>query len=215
MHTSLRIAAALVAILLASTAAEAKRHHGHRGHHSPRYHRTIDKLPAAVTGCVDDNSGRKVCSGSQERTQEARKGNTPHRAAHGSGNVCSGKTGVCTNVASSHAGQFQAYINDLEARGATIYYMGGYRPGPCWSGGLHPCGLALDVCQDSRDHVSGHKNCHLPGRQELASIAAAHGLFEGGQWCHGDMGHAQVGMSAAPCGSNLYSAVSKFKMAHR
>lgn len=128
-----------------------------------------------------------------------------------SGVVRSKKTGATARVSPRYAGAFQAYIDDLESRGAAIYYMGGYRKGPCWAGGLHPCGKALDVCQDSRDHVSGHKNCHMPGRAELARIAAAHGLFEGGQWCHGDMGHVQVGETAAPCRRTLYSAVDTYK----
>lgn len=138
----------------------------------------------------------------------------PSRVAVGPGKVCSRKTGVCVHVAASHSADFQAYIDDLEQNhGATIYYMGGYRPGPCANYSLHPCGLALDVCQDYRGHVSGHKNCHLPGPHELATIAAAHGLFEGGQWCHSDYGHAQVGVTAAKCGGNLYSAVGKYKAA--
>lgn len=136
---------------------------------------------------------------------------TRQRGPDGPGVVRSKKTGATAHVSPRYAGAFQAYIDDLESRGAAIYYMGGYRKGPCWAGGLHPCGKALDVCQDSRDHVSGAKNCHLPGRAELARVAAAHGLFEGGQWCNGDMGHVQVGETAAPCRSNLYGAVAKFK----
>ena len=135
----------------------------------------------------------------------------PSYEQSGSGIVRSKKTGATARVSPRYAAAFQAYVDDLESRGAAIYYMGGYRKGPCWVGGLHPCGKALDVCQDARDRVSGLKNCHLPGRAELARIAAAHGLFEGGQWCHGDMGHVQVGETAAPCRSNLYASVKKFK----
>jgi len=120
--------------------------------------------------------------------------------ANGSGIVISKKTGAKAHVGASHAAAFQAYIDDLEAHGAAVRFMGGIRRGKCWSGGMHPCGKALDVCQLSRGRVDGR--CHLPGRQAIASIAAQHGLFEGGQWCHSDYGHAQVGESAAACGSS-------------
>lgn len=115
------------------------------------------------------------------------------------GNVVSHKTGATAHVGAQFASRFQAYIDDIEAHGATVRFMGGIRRGHCWSGGMHPCGKALDVCQTGRGRVDAR--CHLPSRHELARIAAAHGLFEGGQWCHSDYGHAQVGESAAACGS--------------
>lgn len=118
---------------------------------------------------------------------------------NGTGSVVSHKTGATARVGVQFASRFQSYIDDLEARGATVKFMGGIRRGHCWSGGMHPCGKALDVCQTGRGRVDAR--CHLPSRHELAHIAAAHGLFEGGQWCHSDYGHAQVGESAAPCGS--------------
>jgi hypothetical protein len=115
------------------------------------------------------------------------------------GVVTSKKTGATARVGAQYAAKFQAYIDDLEAQGAVIRFMGGIRRGKCWSGGMHPCGKALDVCQTARDRVD--PRCHLPSRHELARIASAHGLFEGGQWCRGDMGHVQAGVSAAPCGA--------------
>lgn len=114
------------------------------------------------------------------------------------GIVVSKKTGATAHVGVAFAGRFQAYIDDIEGRGASVRFMGGIRRGHCWSGGLHPCGKALDVCQTGRGRVD--PRCHLPSRHELGRIAAAHGLFEGGQWCHSDYGHVQVGESAAPCG---------------
>ncbi len=115
------------------------------------------------------------------------------------GVVVSQKTGAKARVGDAYTAQFQAYINDLEAQGASIKFMGGIRRGKCWSGGLHPCGKAIDVCQLGRGRVDSR--CHLPSRTQIAAIAARHGLFEGGQWCHSDYGHAQVGVSAAACGS--------------
>jgi hypothetical protein len=44
----------------------------------------------------------------------------------------------------------------------------------------------------------------LPDRASLARIAAAHGLFEGGRWCHSDYGHAQISVTAAACGEDPY-----------
>lgn len=136
---------------------------------------------------------------------EARQGEST-----GSGVVRSAKTGATARVAPRHRAKFQAYIDDLESRGAAVYYMGGLRRGRCSLASQHPCGGALDVCQDRRDRVSGRKNCHLPQRADLISIAARHGLFEGGQWCNGDMGHAQVIPTASTCSRNLYADVASF-----
>lgn len=119
------------------------------------------------------------------------------------GTVVSHKTGAKASVSDRYVGRFQAYVDDLEAGGASVRFMGGFRRGHCWSGGLHPCGMALDVCQLSRGVVDRH--CNLPGRMAVARIAEAHNLFEGGQWCHSDYGHVQVGESAAACG-NFMSA---------
>ena len=128
------------------------------------------------------------------------------RAIDANGNagvIISKKTGASARVGVQFASRFQAYIDDLEANGATVRFMGGLRRGKCWSGGMHPCGKALDVCQTGRGRVDAR--CHLPPRRELARIAAAHGLFEGGQWCHSDYGHVQVGVSAAACGQRDYT----------
>lgn len=142
------------------------------------------------------------------RTHKHRRG-----AVDASGNaatctVHSRKTGASARVGCSHVSAFQGYLDDLEAGGATIYFVGGIRRGRCWSGGMHPCGKAIDVCQLSRGRVAA--KCHLPGRQAIAAIAARHGLFEGGQWCHSDYGHAQAGVSAAACSTTL-TAKSKHR----
>jgi hypothetical protein len=121
-------------------------------------------------------------------------------------NIRSNKTGAHASVSPRYASQFQAYIDDLEAAGATIKFIGGYRKGSCSPRHLHPCGKALDVCQLSRGRVDSR--CHLPNRTAIALIAARHGLFEGGQWCNSDYGHAQVGQTAAPCNGTTASARS-------
>ena len=178
----------------------------------------VAAVPAYPVTETTGRPGRRAASPSTKGLRTAAHSRRSREASlrpsyeqSGSGIVRSKKTGATARVSPRYAAAFQAYVDDLESRGAAIYYMGGYRKGPCWIGGLHPCGKALDVCQDARDRVSGLKNCHRPGRAELARIAAAHGLFEGGQWCHGDMGHVQVGETAAPCRSNLYASVKKFK----
>jgi hypothetical protein len=112
------------------------------------------------------------------------------------GNVTS-QAGAKATVGTRYAAQFQAYIRDLEAAGARILFMGGVRPGRCSSASMHPCGRALDVCQLRRGVVD--RRCNLPSRSAIAAIAARHGLFEGGQWCRSDYGHAQVGISAQAC----------------
>jgi D-alanyl-D-alanine carboxypeptidase len=119
--------------------------------------------------------------------------------ADGNGNVVSHKTGASARVGAEFAAKFQGYVDAIEAAGGTVYFMGGIRRGHCGLASLHPCGRALDICQVSRGRVD--PRCHLPSRHELARIAEAHGLFEGGRWCHSDYGHAQVGETAAACGS--------------
>ncbi len=128
----------------------------------------------------------------------------------GSGIVRSQKTGATARVSPKYAPKFQAFIDALESQyGATIMFMGGYRRGPCANYSQHPCGAALDYCQLSRGRVDGR--CRLPGRSIVIALASRLGLEEGGQWCHHDYGHVQGMKSAGPCGSNIYSAVSKFK----
>ena len=117
------------------------------------------------------------------------------------GIVVSHKTGATARVGAAHAAAFQSYVDDLEAHGAVVRFMGGIRGGRCSSGHMHPCGRALDVCQLSRGRVDGR--CNLPGPVRIAAIAAAHGLFEGAQWCSSDYGHAQVGVSAPACGTQM------------
>jgi len=133
----------------------------------------------------------------------ARRHHQPTLDANGNGGlVVSHKTGATARVGSQYAALFQGYIDAVEAAGATVRFMGGIRRGHCWSGGMHPCGKALDVCQTGRGRVD--PRCHLPPRHQLAQIASAHGLFEGGRWCHSDYGHAQVGESSAACGQRQY-----------
>lgn len=127
--------------------------------------------------------------------------------------VRSHKTGAVAEVAVRFAAKFQSYINDLEAHGARILFMGGYRKGHCSPRHMHPCGRALDVCQTSRDKVA--RRCHLPPRKVMAHIAKRHGLFEGGQWCHGDYGHAQVGISAPACSEHSLMARRHKRRHHR
>lgn len=211
-----RIALAALAALstLAVTPAEAGPTRAKNAQVGPAH--DVAAVPAYPTAAMPGLANRAHGLASK-RTRTAHRAARGQDASHGapqaesgSGVVRSKKTGATARVAARHAAAFQAYIDDLEARGARVYYMGGIRPGPCWIGGLHPCGKALDVCQDSRDVVSRAKNCRLPGRAELARIAARHGLFEGGQWCNGDMGHVQA-EDSRPCRGNLYSAVAKFK----
>jgi hypothetical protein len=119
--------------------------------------------------------------------------------ADGNGNVVSHKTGASAHVGWQYAAKFQGYVDAIEATGATVYFMGGIRRGHCSNSSLHPCGKALDVCQTGRGRVAA--KCRLPDRSTLARIAEAHGLFEGGQWCSSDYGHAQVGVTAEACGN--------------
>jgi len=113
--------------------------------------------------------------------------------------IKSKKTGATAQVAPARQASFQAYIDEVEAHGAAIKFMHGVRRERCAPPRhKHACGDALDTCQERRDVVS--PACHLPPRQTMISIAARHGLTEGGQWCDGDRGHVEAGPAAAACG---------------
>src|SRR5262245_25081360 len=134
-------------------------------------------------------------------------------ALDGNGNkapgiVVSSKTGARARVGIAYAARFQAYINDLEKKyGARVLFMGGIRPGRCLPESQHPCGKALDVCQLGWGKVD--PRCNLPDRVTLGRIAAAHGLFEGGRWCHSDYGHVQTSVTAAACGEGPFRIVRR------
>lgn len=149
----------------------------------------------------DDMSGRA-------HRRRARSASAPEAA--GVGIVRSGKTGATARVSGRYAGKFQAYIDALEARGAVIRFMGGIRPGHCSNRSLHPCGMALDVCQTARGVVD--RRCRMPGRKAAVALAASLGLVEGGRWCHSDYGHVQA-KETGGCGSNLYAALARHKRA--
>jgi hypothetical protein len=63
------------------------------------------------------------------------------------------KSGASANVASSAQGKFQALVTWLDAHNYPIKFMGGIRPGKCWSGGMHPCGKAIDINQVARGRI--------------------------------------------------------------
>lgn len=107
--------------------------------------------------------------------------------------VCSKKTGAWASVSPKYRDRFQNYIDALEQEGASVYYMGGIRGGTCViPQHKHPCGMALDVCQDRRDGVQKERFCNLPPRSKMMELARKEGLFEGGAWCLPDRGHVEV-----------------------
>ncbi len=210
MISRITMAAIAAATTIALSApAEASHHRTAQSRHAPGF---VDA--AAIPAYPTDRQARghrvghraathrvaSTTSTYQADDEDSRQERPPVAASRG-GIVRSHKTGATAHVGARYASMFQGYVDALEATGATIRFMGGIRRGRCSSGSMHPCGKALDVCQLSRDRVDSR--CHLPGRDAMARIAAANGLFEGGQWCHGDMGHAQVGVSAAACGSTM------------
>lgn len=201
------------ATAFATTNAHAKHyHHHHYAHHHYRKHvetgeRVFYSKPAYEDVADADQrylhaslSGyRAYASYTPEETTKSHERHVDY--AGGGGLVRSHKTGATARVSFRAAGAMQSYIDDIEANGGTVYFMGGNRAGHCSPRHMHSCGLALDVCQLSRGVVAS--KCHLPGPGALAEIAARHGLFEGGQWCNSDYGHAQLGVSAAACGNIL------------
>jgi len=153
-----------------------------------------------ATGAADMTTG--VAKGTPQMVKGALDGN----GNKAPGIVVSSKTGARARVGIAYAARFQAYINDLEKNyGARVLFMGGIRPGRCLPESQHPCGKALDVCQLGWGRVD--QRCNLPDRVTLGRIAAAHGLFEGGRWCHSDYGHAQTSVTAAACGNGPFRIV--------
>lgn len=219
------LAAAAVAILALSTPAEAARRHHQptaQAGYSQVTHYCGDRVCPANRPPIDRQSasrydkapraasraGAGKPAASQERWQTAEAPKASQKPSYGSGIVRSGKTGATAHVSPRFAPIAQAIVDDLERQGASIRFMGGYRRGPCWAGGLHPCGLAIDLCQTGRGVVD--RRCNLPSRAVEARIAAAHGALSGGVWCNQDRGHVQLGQTAGACGRNIYAAVSSY-----
>ena len=208
MRSTLNIVATIAAILTLTVAAEA------RGRH------VNQQTSYSITGCEYNNDGHTICGGAAQVTP-SQNNITPHKGrkvakaekpvqdangneAVGSGIVVSHKTGATAHLAASVAPKFQHLLNALEGSGATIYYMGGIRAGHCSLGSQHPCGWALDICQDSRGHVSGAKDCHLPAPEEMHRLIVAAGLYGGEVWCSTDYGHVQAKDSGSNCGPSGY-----------
>lgn len=166
---------------------------------------TTEEITVATpvaTGAAEMTTG--LVKDTTQKVKGALDGNGNKAPAPGI--VVSSKTGARARVGIAYAARFQAYINDLENNyGARVLFMGGIRPGRCLPESQHPCGKALDVCQLGWGRVD--QRCNLPDRVTLGRIAAAHGLFEGGRWCHSDYGHAQTSVTAAACGNSPFRIV--------
>ena len=198
-----KLIAAAIAVVSISTANAQARPTPEPVAQNGRYISNNDGHYDFVVGPTAGNQASTRKLNTHRAAHRIAKGRETHQFASngesGSGIIRSAKTGATARVAPRYASRFQAYIDDLEAHGAAIYYMGGYRPGQCSKGSQHPCGKALDVCQDSRGHVSGLRDCHLPSPTEMARIAEAHDLHEGAVWCNTDYGHAQVEKTGSDC----------------
>ena len=169
-------------------------------------------VPPAITcdndgHCTTASAPAPMSTARNSRSENKNTVATAPRRLDANGNAVVGvvislKTGAHARVGIAYAARFQAYIDDLETNhGARVLFMGGIRPGHCSPASEHPCGKALDVCQRRRGVVD--PRCNLPGRVVLGRIAASHGLFEGGRWCHSDYGHAQIGVTAAACADRI------------
>lgn len=102
--------------------------------------------------------------------------------------VIRSRSGATARVASSHAHQFRCLVNEIDATGYRIRFMGGVRAGSCAPpANKHPCGLALDIDQTARDVT-------LRGfpRQASTVLAKRCGLFPGSEWRNADTGHFEV-----------------------
>lgn len=165
--------------------------------HTRHYHHIARSVPAGEIrcdrfGCRADHIRVRMTITLRHHARHETRARIDANGNAASGVIRSSKTGATAHVASRYQFQFQALLDDFEARGATVYYMGGIRKGRCSLGSQHPCGWAVDFCQDYRGHVSGLRDCHLPGPAEFHAIVREHGLYDGSVWCNGDYGHVQV-----------------------
>lgn len=214
------LAAISIAAVLGSPADARQDQHKSAG---PTSKVDVAAVPAYPTDANRNVAVRHAASPALKRSRSgnraSREANPHQRASNaesGSGIVRSAKTGAVVHVSPKWADKFQAYIDDLEGHGAAVYYMGGFRKGRCSLASQHPCGSALDVCQDRRGHVSGAKDCNLPGPVEMASIAARHGLFEGGVWCgNPDYGHVQGIATGSICAARGTFGPRQHRLASR
>ena len=196
-YARITLAALAVATIAFSAPAEA-RHHPASQHNG----RMIDA--AAAPAYPITHYARTANAPRQPRHRRVaaeRRHHRPHEASHATSRRSYGESGMATvrsanggvaHVAALAVAKFQALIDRLEAEGAKVFYMGGWRPGRCSLGRQHPCGWALDVCQDYRGHVSGAKDCNLPKPAEFHQIVRSLGLYDGSVWCNGDYGHVQL-----------------------
>jgi hypothetical protein len=103
------------------------------------------------------------------------------------------RSGLSTRVASVFQGNFQGFINDLEATGYRITSLGGYfrrqsvRPGGGQSGvwSYHALGAAIDINPSTngfftRSRTGGRTITDMPSN--VGQIAAQWGLGWGGNW---------------------------------
>jgi hypothetical protein len=95
--------------------------------------------------------------------------------------TASGKT---AQVNKEYAPAFQSFVKDLESTGYKINSMGGYADRANVNNpsvkSYHAFGAAIDINPDKNPNVRGQLITDMP--QNIASIAAAHGLGWGGNW---------------------------------
>lgn len=107
----------------------------------------------------------------------------------------------------------EGFCRDMIAAGYVPDGFGsvnGYRPyGTCAGCLMHPDGLALDFRQARRDVTE------IPmDRYTVSKIAEKNGMFSGGDWCGGDLGHFELtkrNANVCPKRKNLYAAIERFK----
>lgn len=207
MLTRTILAAAAAAVLIAGLAdarpSTKKYHNVHSVHSAPlvdvaaRAPYPTETMPGTAPGGRGLRASKRRHRGATSPS-DAKASPRPALAEIGAGIVRSAKTGAIARVAARYRDRFQAYVDDLEAAGARVLFMGGYRGGPCAPPRhKHPCGAALDVCQLARGVVDGR--CTLPSPSVTAGLARRHGLTEGAIWCSTDYGHVEAGASAGGC----------------
>ena len=216
--TTLRIAAAIVAVLLPLSIAQAKyspvtqfcggrvcskttwsnhrfdydgpsvRHHRHIAHHKTKAH-PVTKVPASV---VDANAN----------PVEHKVGwpQTLHKpVAESSLTTIDGCFGLHVRVASEYASKFQGFFCALKAAGykvpsgSTACQAFGHM-----TGSKHDWGGACDVGQRARNIAVGFM-------YHITAIAHRFGLTDGCSWGNRDCGHVEVAGSNAGARSKHYA----------
>jgi hypothetical protein len=140
---------------------------------------------ASPVTCFDGD--RVVQCQTVERVKKHKRAAKARTDANGNLVTVRSATGKTAKVAARYRAAFQALVDDLEASGYHVDFMGGWRAwGSCRNCNAHPAGRAIDINQTARNRVTRR----FPSG--VTEIAARHGICHGAIWGNPDRGHFEI-----------------------